>query len=78
MNDEFKICYICYSSNIDDHNICDRCDNYYCDDCSYIFTYHHQYEGSECHYCSEQQRKVPGNLKMIRRDNLINNIINGH
>lgn len=60
-----KYCHICYSLNTDDDFICDRCDQYYCEDCSYTFTLHYQLEGNRCYWCSDQKRKKPltGELK---------------
>jgi len=52
-----KYCYICYSLNIDDESICDSCENYYCEDCSYTFSIHYQYYGSKCYLCSNQGRR---------------------
>jgi hypothetical protein len=52
-------CHICYSLDIDEDFICDRCEEYYCEDCSYTFTIHYQYEGSLCYYCSDQKRRKP-------------------
>jgi hypothetical protein len=31
-------CHICYSLNTDEDFICDKCREYYCEDCSYTFT----------------------------------------
>ena len=51
-------CYICFKET-DEEFICDKCDNYYCEDCSYTFTIHYQYEGGLCYWCSDQERKTP-------------------
>jgi len=61
-------CHICYTMNIDEKFICDRCKQHYCEECSYTFTYHFQYEGSLCYYCSNQPRRKPL-LKDVVRDN---------
>lgn len=63
-------CHICYSMNIDPEYVCDRCEQHYCWDCSYTFTIHYQYEGSLCHYCSDQRRRIPL-TKDMKRDNKI-------
>lgn len=58
-----KVCYICLSGDIfyDDGEafICDTCDEYYCEDCSYTFTIHYQHEGMRCYICSGQKRRTP-------------------
>ena len=69
-----QICHICYSKDIicdDEPMICDRCDEYYCYDCSYAFTLHFEYYGSMCYHCSNQNRKVPLN----RREAKINYLL---
>lgn len=51
-------CHICFGKTYEDF-LCDRCEEYYCEDCSYTFTLHYQYEGSLCYWCSDQKRKKP-------------------
>lgn len=51
-------CYICFNET-DEEFVCDRCGNYYCEECSYTFTIHYQYEGGLCYWCSDQKRKKP-------------------
>jgi hypothetical protein len=68
-------CHICYSSRVDDDFICDVCDNYYCEDCSYTFTLHYQHQGPRCHFCSDQNRLKLLTKEMIR-DNKIKLLIN--
>lgn len=51
-------CHICFGKTDEDF-LCDRCEEYYCEDCSYTFTLHYQYEGSLCYWCSDQKRKKP-------------------
>lgn len=63
-------CYICYSTQIEPEYVCDRCEKHYCWDCSYTFTIHYQYEGSLCHYCSDQRRRIPL-TKDMKRNNKI-------
>lgn len=62
-----KHCYHCYSTRIDEDLICDRCDEYYCEDCSYTFSLHYQFTGSRCYYCADQSRRN-GLTKQQRRD----------
>lgn len=71
-----KHCHICYSINVDDDFICDKCDNYYCENCSYTYTIHFQYEGALCYFCSDQERKRKRPLKEDIRNNKIDLLIN--
>lgn len=57
METEAKYCYICYEINVDDDFICDTCDNYYCEDCSYTFSLHYQFQGARCYLCADQRRR---------------------
>lgn len=66
-----KYCHICYSLKVDDEFICDKCDNYYCEGCSYAYTIHFQYEGGLCYYCSDQKRKKPLSKEDIRDNKMI-------
>lgn len=52
-----KYCWICYSTKTDDDFICDICDRHYCEDCSYSFTLHYQFQGSRCYSCANQSRR---------------------
>jgi len=70
-----KYCHICYKNNIDEDFICDTCDNYYCEDCSYTFTIHYQFQGSRCYCCSDQKRLKLLTKEMIR-DNKLKLLIN--
>lgn len=67
--DNIDSCHICYVMT-DELYTCDKCDNLYCYDCSYTFTIHYQYEGSLCHWCSDQGRR-----KKLTREELRNNKI---
>lgn len=67
-------CYICYQKTDEDF-LCDRCEQYYCEDCSYIFTIHYQHQGSRCYSCADQSRLKPL-LESNIRDNKINLILN--
>jgi hypothetical protein len=67
-------CYICFNITDEDF-LCDRCEEYYCEDCSYTFTLHYQYEGSLCYWCSDQERKKPLDKSDIR-DRKIKFILN--
>ncbi len=68
-------CHICYTTNVDEDFVCDQCDQYYCEDCSYTYSLHFQYEGSLCYDCSDQRRIKPLTKDMIR-ENKINLIFN--
>ncbi len=62
-------CYICYAPT-DPEFICDRCDNHYCEDCSYSFTLHYQYEGGLCYWYSDQSRKKPLIKETVRENKI--------
>lgn len=62
-------CHICYEPTSEEF-ICDKCDEYYCEGCSYTFSLHYQYEGSLCYYCSDQKRKTPLEKSTIRENKL--------
>jgi hypothetical protein len=64
-------CHICYSTNVDEDFICDKCDQYYCEDCSYTFSLHYQHEGARCYWCSDQNRKKPLTKQEIRHNKLL-------
>lgn len=49
-------CYICFYPT-EEEFVCDMCDNYYCDKCSYTFTIHYQFQGGRCYRCSGQSRR---------------------
>jgi hypothetical protein len=58
---EEKVCHICLSDDIfiseNEPLICDRCEQYYCYDCSYTYTIHYQYEGLQCYHSSRSSKK---------------------
>ena len=66
-------CYICYKTT-EDYMICDRCENHYCEDCSYTFSLHFQYEGGMCYNCSDQNRRKKL-TKDIIRDNKLKSLL---
>lgn len=59
-------CHICYSFRIDTDFICDTCDNFYCEDCSYTFSLHYQFQGSRCYQCADQYRREPLNKRDVK------------
>jgi hypothetical protein len=63
-------CHICFSSNIDQNMVCDICEQYYCEECSYTFTIHYQHQGARCFQCSDQQRIKPLSKENIRNNKL--------
>lgn len=67
MND--ILCHICYVPT-EEEMLCDKCDQHYCEDCSYTFTIHVQYEGGLCHWCSDQRRRKPITKSEIRQNKL--------
>jgi len=60
-----KYCYICYSQT-DPEFICDRCDEHYCEDCSYTFSLHYQFQGSRCYRCADQDRREKLDMRDVR------------
>ncbi len=64
-------CHICYTLNVDDEFICDKCENYYCEDCSYSYTIHFQYEGGLCYHCSDQKRRNTLSKEDIRNNKIL-------
>jgi len=71
--EEIIYCYIC-NTQTEPYLICDQCDNHYCDDCSYTYSLHYQFQGSRCYECSGQGRITPLE-KNIVRDNAIEIIL---
>lgn len=67
---EKKHCYICYKQ-VDGEFICEICDELYCDECSYTFSLHYQFQGSMCYNCSDQKR-----INKLTKQELINNKLN--
>ena len=63
-------CHICHTINVEEDMVCDRCEEIYCEACSYTFTLHYQYEGSLCHWCSDQKRRNPLTKDEIRSNKL--------
>lgn len=63
-------CYICYSSPVDEDFVCDRCENHYCEDCSYTYSLHYQFQGSRCHWCSDQPRLIKLTQAMVRSNKI--------
>lgn len=63
-------CGCCYSmESIDpETDICDTCEDYYCEECSYTFSIHYQFQGARCYMCADQRRRNPLS-KAEKRDN---------
>jgi len=57
MSEIIKACHICYSDKVDQEIFCDKCENYYCEECSYTFSLHYQHQGSRCYLCADQGRR---------------------
>jgi len=63
-------CYICYTENVEPEWVCDTCGLHYCEDCSYTFGLHYQFQGSRCYYCAEQYRRADLTKDMIRENKI--------
>lgn len=64
-------CEICFSLT-EPEWICDTCERYYCEDCSYSFTIHYQFQGGRCYQCADQSRRTPLNNRDIRINQILN------
>ena len=62
-------CYICFQQTEEDL-LCDICDEYYCDDCSYTFSIHYQHQGVRCYSCADQSRRKKLTKEDIRNNKL--------
>lgn len=71
-------CHICYSTNIDEDFVCDRCEEHYCYDCSCTYNIHTQCDSNLCYECSDQRRRKPLTKDMIRDNKLIIILQNGN
>lgn len=68
MKEEKYYCHIC-GAETDVEYLCDSCDNYYCDTCSYVFTQFNS-EGNYCHECANQPRRKKLTIDEIRDNKL--------
>ncbi len=66
-------CSICYNDHVDPDFICDTCEENYCEDCSYTFSLHYQFQGSRCYICADQHRRTKLS-KVEKRDRKLNYI----
>jgi len=70
-----KICHICLSDDIfyeeNEPLICDRCEEYYCYECSYTYSIHYQHEGMRCYQCAYQNRRKPLNKRDFKIDYIL-------
>ena len=64
-------CYICYTTNVDEDHICDRCEEHYCYDCSCTYNIHTQCDSNLCYTCADQFRKKSLTKSMIRDNKLL-------
>ena len=70
-----RYCYECYRLT-DPEFLCDTCDSYYCDECSYQYSPHYQFEGARCYRCANQYPLYRGDSIKDKRDLKIERIIN--
>lgn len=62
-------CKICYN-NTEDFMLCDICNEHYCEECSYTYTLHYQFQGSRCYICSDQRRRSEIKKSEIRKNKI--------
>lgn len=69
-------CYICYysSENEDEIFICENCDEYYCEDCSYLYANEYSPQGNFCYHYLDQNVRTKNELIYLRRKNTIDEI----
>lgn len=77
-----KYCWLCYTFPLDPEPelICDRCDQWYCEECSYTFSLHYQHQGCRCYWCADQSRlnALTKIEKRERKLKLIEEVLKGH
>ena len=64
-------CYICYSTDVDEDYVCDRCEEHYCCDCSCTYNIHTQCDSNLCYECADHSRRKPLTKSMIRDNKLL-------
>ena len=64
-------CYICYTTNVDEEYVCDKCEEHYCEDCSCTYDIHTQCDSNLCYECSDQHRR-----KFLTRETIRENKLN--
>ena len=64
-------CYICYTTNVDEEYVCDKCEEHYCGDCSCTYDIHTQCDSNLCYTCADQFRKKSLTKSMIRDNKLL-------
>ena len=64
-------CGRCFTLNVDENFICDKCEEHYCEECSYTFSPHYQFQGSRCYLCADQSRRNKLGISTIRDNKLI-------
>ena len=70
-------CYICYGLT-EPEFLCDTCNRYYCEDCSYMFSLHYQFQGCRCYQCADQYKRIINHIKDSRSKKIIFSLdING-
>lgn len=65
-----KHCHICYSPDVEEDMVCERCEEIYCEECAYTFSLHYQHEGCLCFWCSGQSRIRPLGPNEIRENKI--------
>jgi hypothetical protein len=63
-------CYHCFTTIVDEDFICDTCEELYCEECSYTFSLHYQFQGSRCYSCADQSRRNRLTKEEIRDNKL--------
>lgn len=64
-------CYICSSLNTEEEMVCDICGQNYCEDCSYTFSIHYQFQGARCYSCADQRRRVPMSVREMKINSIL-------
>ncbi len=64
-------CHICYTTNVDEEYVCDKCEEHYCEDCSCTYNIHTQCDSNLCYECSDQHRRKSLTKQEIRDNKLL-------
>ena len=78
-------CHLCYTQDVDEEVVCERCEENFCFSCSAQFTLHGRIDYNCCYMCGdtdpcvkkEREEIYDNESKLISdsRDNIINDLI---